>query len=411
MPFFLSDDQAGNLACISVKTSASVANLGAGYDCLALSLDLMNSYDLYFEDAIRIDDGSVRSPELQLGGRYVNDDQVKIGGDGNLFWAAFRTSTDFFFERENKELPKRKFFIQQSIDIPPKRGLGSSSSASVAGVVAAAEYFWLHHRNETLLGFQYKEFKSWNAQELLEWFVTIAHDVDNCPDNICASLVGGLTAAMVVPRGRSNEARFVGEVRFLGQSVSEDLGVVALVPSNPISTSIARKVLSKLVQRSDAVSNLQRSSLAMGFFKEQRYELFHELMWDELHQQQRATTLYCDADERKSLDFEGLVSEMCKNEYVYSVCIGGAGSTLVAFCAPKHFEDVSDLFAKEFKKRAPDGWNIDSCRGYRVRNEAANVDVRQISKNELSSQPGIEDWYRRLRTLELQSRSKGWIFD
>lgn len=400
-----------SLQRITVETSASIANLGAGYDCLALAVDLMNSYSLYFEDVPREGADSMRSPEIFLQGSFAKDDEVRIGGDGNLFWAAFDEASKHFFEVENQVYPKRRFYIEQTIEIPPKRGLGSSSSAAIAGVLAAVEFFWFHNPRRKLLGVKKSSFRRWQVDHFFEYIATIARDIDNCPDNICASLMGGLTASMVVPRSRSSERQFQGHIRFLRQELRADLGLVALIPTNEISTTNARQVLEPMVTRSAAVSNIQRSTLALRCFEEGRYDLFSEIMWDELHQDKRVRELYREADGKKSLDFEGLVEDLMSSDIVYSVCIGGAGSTLVAFCDIVSVQSVAQRFRSAFERRARPGWSVASCRALPLRNAPPNLEGLTLSANDLQAQPALHEWYMKLVSHKEGRKQRGYMFE
>lgn len=401
----------GSLNCITVETSASVANLGAGYDCLAMAVELLNTYKLYFESIARPDAHVLRSPEIQLAGEFQLDDQVKIGGDGNLFWAAFHEATEFFFDHERLEKPVRQFFIEQNINIPPKRGLGSSSSASVAGVLAAAEYFWLFNPKAKLLGQTRQGYRDRSSQDLLEWFATIARSVDNCPDNICASLVGGLTAAMVIPRQRALEKQFKGLVRFTRQDIRADLGVVALIPHNTISTNDARKVLPTMVPRDDAISNLQRTALTLACLRDGRYGLLREAMWDELHQERRIKELFKEPDAKNSLDFDGLVEDLTKLGDVHSLCIGGAGSSIVAFSNMDKTDRVAVQLRTAFARRAPAGWHIAACRPLSPRNAPANVYGSLLPDETLTSNGRLSEWQKQLSNFKAENKRGGFMFE
>jgi len=398
-----------SLNCISVETAASVANLGAGYDCLAMAIEITNTYDLYFEDSERFVEGTFPKIEYHLTGAYSQYDEAKISGEGNLFVIAFQDACVFFFRAAGVDRVERSIFVDQSVTIPPMRGLGSSSSAAIAGVLAAAHFFWHFYPRASVLGFSREEFFDPSNKAAMELCVTIAYDTDNCPDNICACLKGGLTAAMVVDnRERRKYKQFRRDIMFSHRDLGSDLALTILVPENPIKTQNARVALPKEVLLSSAVSNIQRTAMTISCFEDGRYDLLAEAMWDELHQQRRASKLYRDSLDKRSLDLYGLLDDLTGDQLAYAACIGGAGSSLVAFSKVENAEAVKKRFRRSFENRAPGGWKIEEIWTSKPRNEPAFSELKRGIENDPKTSSLILNWFSKLMEFEKVPK-RGWL--
>ena len=148
---------------IHVKAPATTANLGPGFDCLGMALDLWNSLEII--------SGEV-TPVAELPG---DGHLVEITGHGagelaadssNLIYRSMR----FLFQEAGQELPPVRLRCHN--EIPLARGLGSSAAAIAGGLVAA----------NALSG------GAFAAKELLEMAATI----EGHPDNVAAAVLGGL---------------------------------------------------------------------------------------------------------------------------------------------------------------------------------------------------------------------------
>ncbi|MBQ3866159.1 MAG: homoserine kinase, partial [Clostridia bacterium] len=199
----------------TIRTPASSANLGPGFDSLGVALDLYNVIEVKEQDE-----------GLSFGAgdkAYQNED--------NLFLRAYDKTM------ERLGLKRRGLWISEHPSIPASRGLGSSAATIVAGVVAANFLHGSPLSRDELLG--------------------IATELEPHPDNLAPALLGGLRASMMAD----------------GRPVSipltcEDLLFCALVPPFPLPTKMARAVLPETVPFRDAVFNLSRVTLlARGFEK------------------------------------------------------------------------------------------------------------------------------------------------
>ena len=262
---------------VVVEAPASTANLGAGYDALALAVDLVD----------RIELAVIESPGLSLDVEGEGSAQLARGPD-NRFVVALETGLRWALG----EVPEGVgWTIRMKNDIPLLRGLGSSAAATVAGLVAA----------NALAGDRLDE------RKLLD----LAIQLEGHPDNVAAAMLGGFV--VVVAEDRHAEA-----VRF---DPAARLRCVFFVPELELSTARMRQVLPAEVPHRDAVFNLGRAALAVAAFASGRSELLRLATEDRLHQPYRTEVfpalppLIAAANEAGAL----------------GACLSGAGSSVVAF--------------------------------------------------------------------------------
>jgi len=206
------------------RAPASSANLGPGFDVLALALE--RYVEVEIEPAARL---IVRSEGEGAG---LSDDA------GHL---AARVAIDVA-GHDRQAITVRS-------EIPIARGLGSSAALAAAAAAAAG------------------------ASDPLE----VAARMDGHPENAAASVVGGLVAATIV-RGSVQVARL---------PLDPSLAAVVVVPDRPLATSRARQALPNMVSRDDATFNLGRMALLLAGLADHRL-LLREATEDRLHQDYRS---------------------------------------------------------------------------------------------------------------------------
>jgi homoserine kinase len=218
---------------VSVRVPATAANLGPGFDCFGLALDICNE--------VTIDTGA------GSGVIWEGEGADELPTDGSD-----RTSRTMqaMAAAAGRELPP--FALRAENRIPLERGLGSSAAAAVAGVLLA----------DRLLGL------GLGSDDLLSSVVGI----EGHPDNAAAAFLGGLTIA-------------AGEA-VVRLDPSSALEPAVLVPNLRLATDDARAALPEEVPLGDAVFNLQRSALAVVALTE-RPDLLRLALGDRLHQASR----------------------------------------------------------------------------------------------------------------------------
>lgn len=206
------------------RAPASTANLGPGFDTLALALKL------YVEVEVE--------PAAKLTVRAEGEGAELEEEAGHL---AARVAIDV--------AGHDRLAITIRSEIPVARGLGSSAALAAAAAAAAG--------SKDPLG--------------------VAARVDGHPENAAASVVGGLVAATMVR----------GTVRAVRLPLDGGLVIVAVVPERVLATSKARQALPHEVSRADATFNLGRMALLLAGLAD-RSLLLREATEDRLHQDYRS---------------------------------------------------------------------------------------------------------------------------
>lgn len=222
----------------TVRVPATIANLGPGFDCLGLALDIYN------EAAITGGDGF----SITLRGEGIKS---LSSGRENLIYRAISG----VFERLGEPVPGLSIICENAV--PLGRGMGSSAAAIVAGLKAA----------NRLAGDRL------SPDELL----SIGIGIEGHPDNVVPALLGGCRAAV------SEGDRLVqAEIPVCG-----DWQYVLFIPDSKKSTLKARSLLARQVSREDAVFNLGRVALLTRAFITGDAALLRVATQDRLHQPQR----------------------------------------------------------------------------------------------------------------------------
>ena len=305
---------------VTVDVPASSANLGAGFDALALALDLADIFTV-----TRADDLPAGSIEVTV----VGEGADVIPRDGSdRFSQALRRGLAEVDGPGATGVAGGAWRVRMHNAIPVRRGLGSSAAATVGGLAAADLIF-----GGGLIAAE-------RMLELATWF-------EGHPDNVAAALHGGFTVAVPVgdasmdgpPRSdgappmsrsdavpslmsRSDPARSPAAgfalVRF---EPPPDLLVVLFVPDRRLSTGSMREILPESVPRRDAVHNVARASLAVAALASGRLDLLAAATEDRLHEPYRASVFP---------ELPRLIAA-ARGAGALGACLSGAGSSILAF--------------------------------------------------------------------------------
>jgi homoserine kinase len=264
---------------VAVEVPATTANLGAGYDCLGMALELTNRIGL----------------EVRSWGRGAIELAVEGEGAGDLPADSrnrFVQGVEAAIREARGSLPDgASWRIEMVNRIPLARGLGSSAAATVGGLLAA----------NALLG------DALSTADLLR----LATAIEGHPDNAAAVLLGGFVVSAAI--GDSVEA-----IRF---DVPRGLRAVIFVPDLRLSTAEMRKVLPAKVPREDAVANLGRVALGVAGMATGRRDILRVLTEDRLHERYRAAVYP---------QLPRMVAD-ARAAGAIGACLSGAGSSIVAF--------------------------------------------------------------------------------
>lgn len=274
-----------------VRVPATSANLGPGFDTLGLALAYGDELTVVTREAP---------------GAHVNVQGVGAGEIETDETNLVVRSAAHVFERLGRTLPGLE--IEAHNRIPHGRGMGSSGSAIVAGVMIAAG----------LLASDDVDPLQLDEDQLLAY----ATELEGHPDNVAPALFGGLTIAWNNDSGP----------RFKRLLVHRGVAPLVLVPQFTMSTKHARSLQPQQVPHEDAVFNLSRSALLIAALT-QSPELLLEATEDRLHQNYRGEAMPATRD---------LISAL--REAGHAAVVSGAGpSILVLSNGPAERLAAADL--------------------------------------------------------------------
>ena len=261
---------------VEVVAPATTANLGPGFDCLGLALDLWNRMEVQPGEH---DGGSETVVEVNGQGA----DELSTDGN-NLVYRAM----SFLFQEADLEMPPVR--IRCYNEIPLQRGLGSSAAAIAGGLVAA----------NALCS------RPFTPNELLEMAATL----EGHPDNVAAAVLGGLQLVVT-----DQQQLYTAPI-----SLPPELHAVLFIPDMRIATSEARAVLPASVSLEDAVRNLGRAALLVAGMATNHPEYLAVATQDRLHQPYREPLFPAMK----------LLFQAARDAGALGVFLSGSGSTVLA---------------------------------------------------------------------------------
>jgi len=211
---------------IEVVVKATTANLGPGFDCLGLALDIENRV------------------------RFTETNKNFADKNNMIYMAAKK-----IFDIAGKTMPK--IDIEQQIGIPVCRGLGSSAACIAAGCIAG----------NIMSG----------ANLSLDELIEIGTEMEGHPDNIVPAFLGGFTVSSMDE----------GKVVYFRQTAYEGFKYAVMYPEYTLPTSQARAVLPKEIAFKDGVFNVGKASLFTAAMISGDGELLKYACKDKLHQPYR----------------------------------------------------------------------------------------------------------------------------
>ncbi len=280
---------------VLVDVPSTTANLGPGFDCLGAALDLNNRFEM------RRIEGNGERFELIMEG---TEGSHLRGGPENLVYRAA--------QRVWKAANQEPFGLEARVRlaVPPARGLGSSATAIVAGLVGA----------NALIG------NPLPKEKLLE----LAIDIEGHPDNVVPSLLGGLciTAKAISERWRVVRCEWLSSIK-----------AVVAIPSIRLSTSEARRAMPKTIPIEDSVVNLGALTLLLQGLRTGHGDLIADGMHDRLHEPYRWRLIKGGLAVREAAISAG----------AWGCVISGAGPSLLALCPESKGQTVSIAMVKAWE--------------------------------------------------------------
>jgi homoserine kinase len=269
-----------------IKVPASIANLGPGFDTLAVAVQL------YLRLTVRRMAG-----HNKLEFHFVDHE---LRGE-NYIRRAFR------FLARQKTVSFPSLFIEVRSAIPMRAGLGSSAAATVAGL---------------------RLYEAFAGPLPLQAMVNAACALEAHPDNASAAILGGLTTSCQLPDGSVYATSF---------RWPEDISFVVVTPDVFLSTAESRRVLPSFIPRCDAVFNLQRLALLLQLLQSENFSLLKQALSDRLHQPSRQKIV------------PGLAQALeLEHKDLLGVCLSGSGPSIVAL-AQNNLHVIAELLGSIYE--------------------------------------------------------------
>jgi homoserine kinase len=281
------------VSCVTVTVPATTANLGPGFDCIGAALTLYNEFKF-----TRLDKGEVIISVTGTEAEKVKTDE------SNLVYQAFVS----FYQHLQQIPPPVK--IEIKMDVPLARGLGSSATAIVGGLIGA----------NLLAG------EALSQSQIME----LAIAIEGHPDNVVPALLGRCRLAAT-----TDTAWEICDIPWHNHIVP-----VIAIPDFELSTKEARAVLPTQVSRGDAIFNTAHLGLLLRGLETANSNWLKAALQDKLHQPYRkALILGYDA-----------VNSAALSKGAYGMVISGAGPTLLALTDELHSQAVATAMAAAWKQ-------------------------------------------------------------
>ena len=229
----------GKTNALQLRLPATSANLGPGFDAVAVALDFF----------LEIEAAPAQEFQVTASGRNA-DRCARL--EANLI---VETNKQILRSHDRAIVP---LAIRMANGIPLGMGCGSSAAARLAAIALAVHFGEL----------------GWDTERVLEE----AYKLEGHPDNVAACWLGGfVTAVCEGPK-----------VRVARTDPPEEWRAIVALPEEPLSTSKARAVLPASYPLEDVVANLQSVAVLALAFAQGRADLLRLAMRDRIHQPYRA---------------------------------------------------------------------------------------------------------------------------
>lgn len=255
---------------VTVEVPATSANLGPGFDCLGLALDLHDTLTAEVADG-----GLVVELEGEGADSLPRDER-------HLVVRAMRAAFDLL------GVEPSGLVLRATNSIPQSRGLGSSSAAIVGGLALARELAGADDLDDAAL-------------------LRLATRIEGHPDNVAPALLGGFVIS-----GQDG-----ADAWGVPAPVSPSIAAAAFVPPDGVSTERARGLLPATVPHADAAANTGRAALLVAALGGSSQDLLLATR-DFLHQDFREPAMPASLALVRSLRAEG-----------HAAVVSGAGPTVL----------------------------------------------------------------------------------
>lgn len=279
---------------VTLQVPATTANLGPGFDCIGAALTLYNRCHFSLLEA-----GDLQITVSGLEAERVNTDK------SNLLYQSFAK----LYEHLGQVPPPVSIHIE--LGVPLARGLGSSATAIVGGLVGA----------NLLAG------EPLSQVEVMQ----LAIALEGHPDNVVPALLGGCRLAASSETGWQ-----ICEIPW-----HQDIVPIVAIPNFELSTAEARRVLPTEYSRADAIFNTAHLGLLVRGLETGNPDWLKVALQDRIHQPYRKALI---------AGFDA-VREAARQAGAFEVVISGAGPTLLALTDTHSKANVTQAISEAWKQQ------------------------------------------------------------
>jgi len=259
----------------TIMVPASSANLGSGFDVIGACLNIWNEI-------------SFKKSKFSIENNGFGSNSIDTTKD-NLLYRSYIHASNILGEKEIE------LSIKCENSIPTSGGLGSSSSAVIAGILLA---YSVHN---TVV----------NRDDVFQ----IASEIEGHPDNVGPALYGGITLGF-----KDLEKWYISKIDY-----NKNLKIVSFVSNQKVLTSESRAALPNTISREDAVYNITRSALLVNSLNTSDFTLLKYAFQDKLHEQYRTP----------SIKGYKTISKAAMNAGAISTYLSGSGPTISSITLDK----------------------------------------------------------------------------
>lgn len=285
----------------SVRVPATVANLGCGFDCFGLALPIYNTVSI--QELVLPGSGI----EINIVNENNQEQERNIPTDkNNIVYQAIELLYSYIGQTPSE------LKIDITTQIPIARGLGSSASVVVGGLMAANE----------LLGKP--------ADKAV--IASIATEIEGHPDNIIPAIYGGINLSSWEEDGSVIHRQLPWH---------NDWKITVCVPDYELATDISRSVLPQMVSLKDSVFNLRRTAMFVEALYSKDEELMKLAMRDKLHQPYRTKLVP---------GLNSIMKNLKHTKGVIGCVLSGAGPSIAVFSQKESLDDIREIVTKTWNE-------------------------------------------------------------
>lgn len=297
---------------VSVIVPATTANLGPGFDCIGAALTLYNEFTFTRVDLPPYQRGETAKVIINVTGAEAERVQTD---ESNLLYQAF---VKLYQHLEQTPPPVE---IEIKLGVPLARGLGSSATAIVGGLVGA----------NVLAG------EPLSQSQVME----LAIAMEGHPDNVVPALLGGCRLAATGIEVEPQRRRERQEWEICEVPWCENIVPVVAIPDFELSTKEARQVLPSQVSRADAIFNMAHLGLLLRGLETGNGDWLRAALQDKLHQPYR----------KALITGYDVVNAAAINAGAYGMVISGAGPTLLVLTDTINAEAVAAAMSAAWRSQ------------------------------------------------------------